>query len=77
VRYLFSLRYLIIILALFLFLFGCAVGEKIVPLESPPSNIINELKSYSRYEFNGHQKTNQEVEKGDMVLVFTSGAGGR
>ena len=74
-RYLFSLRYLIIILASSIYLFGCTGGEKIVPLESPSSKMINELKFYNRYIFKDYQKTNQEVEKGDMVLVFASGAG--
>jgi hypothetical protein len=69
------MRCLILVLASTAYLLGCSGGEKIVPLESPSSNTLSGLKSYNRYKFKGYLKTNQEVEKGDMVLIFASGAG--
>ena len=56
-------------------LMGCAGVDKIPPLELPSSEITNGLKSYNRYTFKGNQSTDQSVTKGDMVLIFASGAG--
>ncbi|GAG23603.1 unnamed protein product, partial [marine sediment metagenome] len=64
-----------IVVALFINLISCAGVDKIPPLELPSSEIIKGLKSYNRYTFKTYQPTNQNVEKGDMVLIFASGAG--
>ena len=61
--------------SLILNLINCAGVEKIPPLGLPSSEIINGLKSYNRYTFKNYQPTDQTVAKGDMVLIFASGAG--
>jgi hypothetical protein len=71
---LFNFRRLIKI-ALCFILIGCAGVDKIPPLQSPSSEVLNELKSYNRYTFQKYQSTDQNIEKGDMILVFASGAG--